>query len=144
MASARGLPSAAASFADDPLGRRSSRTVSGTTRGFLDDGVNIAQEQDGSGPTADLLNGLGVDEVLVRADSAGTMSLLADALGSVIALSNGSGAIATQYSYGPFGQVAATGASSSNTTQVTGDNDQGCGISSCPQMARTVPSLISR
>jgi RHS repeat-associated protein len=65
-----------------------------------------------------------VDETLVRTDSAGTVSLLVDALGSTLALTDASGAITTQYAYGPYGQASLTGGASTNNTQFTGrDND---------------------
>ncbi len=117
------------SFAYDPFGRRSTRTVGGTTTKYLYDGLNTVQELDGSlSPTANLITGLGIDQTLVRTDGAGSFSLLADALGSIVALTNGSGAIATQYTYGPFGQVTVTGAASTNTTQFTGRENDGTGL----------------
>ena len=40
----------AASYAYDPYGRRTSKTVSGTSTGYLYDGQNIAQELSGTTP----------------------------------------------------------------------------------------------
>ncbi len=118
-----------ASFAYDPLGRRSTRTVGGTTTKYLYDGLNAVQEMDGSLSTiANLITGLGLDETFVRTDGAGTFSLLADALGSIVALTNGSGVITTQYTYGPFGQVTVTGAASTNASQFTGRENDGTGL----------------
>ncbi len=118
-----------ASFAYDPFGRRSTRTVGSTTTKYLYDGLNSVQELDGSlAPTANLITGLGLDETLVRTDGAGSFSLLADALGSIVALTNGSGAVTTQYTYGPFGQVTVTGAASTNPSQFTGRENDGTGL----------------
>jgi len=118
-----------ASFAYDPLGRRSTRTIGSTTTKYLYDGLNAVQEMDGSLSTiANLITGLGLDETFVRTDGAGTVSLLADALGSIVALANASGAIATQYTYGPFGQVSVTGAPSTNSSQFTGRENDGTGL----------------
>jgi YD repeat-containing protein len=49
-------------FAYDALGRRISKTISGTTTGIAYDGGNFVQEKNGSGtPTANLLAG-GIDQ----------------------------------------------------------------------------------
>jgi YD repeat-containing protein len=72
-----------ATFQYDPLGRRTRKITSGTTRRFHYDGVNPVQELDGAGNIlANLLTGLGIDEVFTRTDSAGTRTLLGDALNS--------------------------------------------------------------
>ena len=49
-------------------------------------------------------------------------------LGSTIALADSSGAIQTQYSYGPFGNVTVSGASSANPYQFTGRENDGTGL----------------
>jgi YD repeat-containing protein len=51
-----------ASFAYDGLGRRRSKTVSGTSTAFLYDGLNAVQELSGGSPTANILAGLGIDD----------------------------------------------------------------------------------
>jgi RHS repeat-associated protein len=118
-----------AAFAYDPFGRRSSRTVGSTTTQYLYDGLNTAQELDAALlPTANLITGLGIDETFVRTDGGGTVSLLADALGSILALTNGSGVIATQYTYGPFGQVNVTGTATTNATEFTGRENDDTGL----------------
>ncbi len=120
----------AASFAYDGLGRRVSKTVSGTTTKYLYDGANVVQEQDSAGaPTANLLTGLGIDQVFSRTDSAGERSFLTDALGSTIALADTSGVIQISYTYEPFGAATSTGASSTNSFQFTGrENDGATGL----------------
>jgi RHS repeat-associated protein len=120
----------AASFAYDGVGRRVRKTVGGSTTKYLYDGANVVQEQDsGNAPTANLLTGLGTDQVFSRTDSAGERSFLVDALGSIIALADPSGAITTSYTYEPFGAAASSGASSTNSILFTGrENDGGAGL----------------
>ena len=67
------------SFQYDPFGRRSSKTMSGAATAFLYDGINPVQEQSGATPIANLLSGLGVDEVFTRTDAVGARHFLADA-----------------------------------------------------------------
>ena len=101
----------------------------GTPRkAFLYDGVNAVQELSGSTVTANLLTGLGVDEIFTRTDSAGARYFLPDALGSTLALTDSNGAVQTQYSYEPFGKTTTTGASNSSTFQYTGRENDGTGL----------------
>jgi RHS repeat-associated protein len=113
------------SFAYDALGRRI-QTASGNA--FLYDGVNAVQELSGSTVTANLLTGLGVDEVFTRTDSAGARNFLSDALGSTMALADSSGAVQTQYSYEPFGKTTASGTSNTNTFQFASRENDGTGM----------------
>ena len=56
---------------------------------------------------------------------------LTDAVGSVVALTDQNGVVQTQYSYGPFGATASTGAASDNPYQFAGrelDPNGGFGI----------------
>ena len=116
-----------ASFEYDAFGRRVGKTVGGLTTEYLYDGDNIVQEKVGSTPTANLLNG-GIDEVFSRADSGGTQSLLADGLGSTLALLNSAGTAQTEYTYEPFGNTTFSGAPSSNPSQYTGRENDGTGL----------------
>jgi RHS repeat-associated protein len=121
--------SVTASLQYDALGRRISKTVSGATTKYLYDGLNLVQEQDGSGtPTANITAGLNLDEWYLRSDSAGARYLLADALGSTIALADGAGAIQTSYTYEPYGETAASGSASANPLKYTGREDDGTGL----------------
>ncbi|MGH7837350.1 MAG: RHS repeat-associated core domain-containing protein [Candidatus Binataceae bacterium] len=120
-----------ASFIYDPFGRRSSKTIGGTTTQFLYDGLNPLQELDGALPpnvTANLLTGLGIDEYFSRSDSSGPMNFLSDALGSTLGLSNSSGALATSYTYDPFGNVSTSGAANVNPYQFTGRENDATGL----------------
>ena len=115
-----------ASFGYDAWGRRKTKTVSSTTTNYLFDGLNIVQELSGSTPTANILTG-GLDEIFTRTDS-GTTSFLPDALGSIIALTNSSGSVQTEYTYEPFGKTSTSGTASSNPSQFTARENDGTGL----------------
>jgi RHS repeat-associated protein len=117
-----------ASFTYDSFGRRTGRTVNGTTTNFVYDGLNPVQEKAGATVNANLLTGLGIDEFFTRTDSVGVRSLLPDALGSTVALGDGTGTLQTQYTYEPFGFVSQTGAASTNSYKYTGREDDGSGL----------------
>jgi hypothetical protein len=73
------------------------------------------QEKNGATVTANLLTGLGIDEFFTRTDGVGVRALMTDALGSTVALGDGTGTVQTQYTYEPFGytmQSASPGFSS--------------------------------
>jgi RHS repeat-associated protein len=121
--------STTASFVYDALGRRMNKTVNGVVTQFVYDGLNPVQELNSSdAATANLLTGLNIDEYFTRTDSNGAMSFLTDALGSTIALANSAGAIATQYTYEPFGNVTASGQTSANPYQFTGRENDATGL----------------
>jgi RHS repeat-associated protein len=122
-------PGLMASFGYDGLGRRWTKTINGAQFDFLYDGLNPVQE--GllpSTPTANLLTGLGLDEFLTRTDTAGVRALLSDALGSTLALGDASGAVQTEYTYEPFGAATQSGASSTNSFQFAGRENDGTGL----------------
>ncbi len=118
----------AASFSYDSFGRRTGKTIQGTTTNFVYDGLNPVQEKAGATVTANLLTGLGIDEFLTRTDGAGTRGLLTDALGSTVALGDGTGTIQTQYIYEPFGYATQTGSANTNSYKYTGREDDGSGL----------------
>jgi len=117
----------AASFVYDAVGRRRSKTFAGTTTSVLHDGLNPVQEQTGSA-TVNLLTGLGIDEFFSRADTNGTMTLLADTLGSAVALTDNAGAVQTSYTYEPFGATAVTGSATPNVWDYTGRESDPTGL----------------
>jgi RHS repeat-associated protein len=119
---------ATASFAYDTGGRRSGKTINGTTANFLYDGANLVQELAGGTPSANLLTGLGIDEVFSRTDSLGTRSVVTDALGSAVALTDGAGAVKTSYSYEPYGNTTASGEVNVSALQYTGRENDGTGL----------------
>src|SRR6185437_11363156 len=82
----------------------------------------------GGTPTANLLTGLGIDEVFSRTDANGARSLLTDAPGSTLALTNDTGTVQTSYTYDPFGNPSASGASDANSQQFTSRENDGTGL----------------
>jgi RHS repeat-associated protein len=117
-----------ASFSYDSFGRRTGKTVQGVTTNYVYDGLNPVQEKSGATVNANLLTGLGIDEFFMRTDGVGVRSLLPDALGSTVALGDGTGTLQTQYTYEPFGFVSQTGAASTNSYKYTGREDDGTGL----------------
>ncbi len=117
-----------ASFTYDSFGRRNGKTINGTVTNFLYDGLNPVQEKNGGTVTANLLTGLDIDEFFTRTDGVGVRALLSDALGSTVALGDGTGTLQTQYTYEPFGFVSQTGAASTSSYKFTGREDDGTGL----------------
>jgi RHS repeat-associated protein len=115
-----------ASFAYDALGRRVNKTINGTTISYLYDRNDIIQEISGGAVGANYLRGLTVDVPYIR-QSITTEYYHADALGSISVLSNQAGAIASTYSYEPFGSVAVSG-TSTNPFQYTARENDGTGL----------------
>jgi RHS repeat-associated protein len=108
-----------ASFVYDAAGRRSRKTINGTSTDFVYDTLNPVQEQSGSTIT-NLLTGLGMDEYFSRGDATATAFFLTDALGSTVALADSSGSTPTSYTYEPFGTTGTTGSPTSNPYDFTG------------------------
>jgi RHS repeat-associated protein len=117
-----------ASFAYDGLGRRISKTVNSASTQFVYDGLNPVQELSGGSPVANLLPGLGIDEFISRTEGGTTSTFLTNALGSTIALTDGTGTVQTEYTYDPFGMATVTGTSSTNAYQFTGREHDGTGL----------------
>ena len=117
-----------ASFSYDPFGRRSSKTLGGTTTKLLYDGANVVQELVGESVAANMLTGLGMDQLFSRTTGAGTSSYLTDRLGSAVALASASGEVKTTYAYDPFGGVFKSGEVSDNPYQFTGRENDGTGL----------------
>jgi RHS repeat-associated protein len=72
--------------------------------------------------------GLGVDEIFTRTDSAGTRDFLTDALGPAVALTDSSGTVQTQYTYEPFGKTTSTGQTNTSNFQYTGRENDATGL----------------
>ena len=118
----------AASFQYDAIGRRKQKTIAGTTSNYLYDGLNIVQEQGSGGSViADHLTSLGIDEVFTRTEGGTTKTLLRDALGSTIAMADGTG-IQTSWTYDPYGKATYTGVAQSNPFLYTGRELDGTGL----------------
>ena len=118
-----------AGFIYDGFGRRTSKTVGQNTTQYIYDWLNPVQEIQGGALSASLLTGLRPDEYFFRSDSEGNVSsVLTDALGSTIGLVGSTQTVATSYNYGPFGSTASGGASSTNSYQFTGRENDGTGL----------------
>jgi RHS repeat-associated protein len=114
-------PNFTASFTYDAMGRRTSKTVNGQTKTYLYDGDDLISETG-----ADYTFGPGIDQPLERKTNKNEY-YLSDALGSVIGLADGTGAIKTSYNYSPFGKKQTTGVNSTNPFAFTGREDDGTG-----------------
>jgi RHS repeat-associated protein len=115
-----------ASFQYDPFGRRITKTVASATVGFSYDGSNVIQELSGIAPTANIITG-GIDQVFTRT-GASSENFLTDILGSTVATTDTTGAMATQYTYEPFGNTTSTGTATTNSSQYTGRENDGTGL----------------
>ena len=86
-----------ATFTYDALGRRTSKTINGQTATFVYDGDDIVAEVDPqAGPVA-YLRGLSIDEPFIRQIPGGNEYYHVDALGSMLALTDGTGTPTTTY-----------------------------------------------
>ena len=118
-----------ASFKYDALNRKIEKTVNGRTIQYLYDNLDIVQETESGVVTVNYIRSLNIDEPLARVLSDGTIRYYqADALGSVIALTDDLGNIKTQYNYSPFGETEISGEISDNPFQYTGRENDGTGL----------------
>ena len=97
-----------ASYAYDPQGRRASKTVNGITTQLLSAGSHVIGEYDSNGTLQQRhVFGPRLDEVLatVTGDASSRTRIYhhADAQGSIVALTNGAGAVTDRYAYTPYG-----------------------------------------
>ena len=93
-----------ARYTYDPLDRRLSTTVNGLTTRFLYDGDDLLAETDSAGLiTATYLYGPEIDEPLRLTRGSQSAYYHADALGSIIALTDPTGAVLERASYEAFG-----------------------------------------
>jgi RHS repeat-associated protein len=116
------------SFTYDAFGRRQKKTLGAVVTSYLYDGANTVQELTGASPSANLLAGLGMDELFQRTEGGTTRTFLADALGSVVALADSAGVVQTSYTYAPYGATTVTGAASNNPSKFTGREDDADGL----------------
>ena len=95
----------------DPLGRLSSETVGSTTLDFLYDGAFLIAEYNSSAAVTNrYVHGPGVDEVIVEYAGSGTSNrtwLVQDERNSVIARTDGTGAVTGRNTYDEHGQPGA-------------------------------------
>jgi RHS repeat-associated protein len=124
-----------AAFVYDGLGRRVARTVSAVQEKYLYDGLDTILTKDSTGSVVTrYFRGLAIDEPWQRIDVASKAQnntnrvYLADALGSIVALTDSSKAIQTEYDYQPFGATTTTGQSNRNSYKFTAREDDGTGL----------------
>jgi len=118
-----------AHFKYDALGRRIEKTINGRTVQYLYDGLDIVQEIEDGMVRVNYIRTLNIDEPLTRISSDGTIRYYhTDALGSVIALTDETGTVRTQYNYSPFGETDIIGESSENPFQYTGRENDNTGL----------------
>jgi RHS repeat-associated protein len=117
-----------AAFAYDGLGRRSTRQVNAARADFLYDDLNPVQELSGMSVTANILSGLGVYEYFTHIDARGIQTLLTDALGSTLALTDDAGTVQGAYTYEPYGTSTTTGTAKPNPFQYVGRENDGTGL----------------
>ena len=118
-----------AMFEYDALGRRIEKTINGRTIQYLYDGLDIVQEIESGFPSVNYMRTMSIDEPLARIEASGTVRYYqADALRSVISLTDQTGALKSQYTYDPFGNVIITGAQSDNPFQYTGRENDNTGL----------------
>jgi RHS repeat-associated protein len=88
------------------------------------------QEIENGSPTVNYIRTLNIDEPLARINAIGgaVRYYHADALGSIIGLSDETGQEVTQYVYDPFGNVTISGEASDNPFQYTGRENDGTGL----------------
>ncbi len=109
LASAAPAGGSAASLAYDALGRLRESVGAGVTTRFLYDGADMIGEYNAAGALLRrymYMHGPGMDEPLVWYEGAGTGDrrwLIADQLGSVVAVSNASGAALAVNTYDEYG-----------------------------------------
>lgn len=116
-------------FEYDALGRRIEKTINGMTIQYLYDGRDIVQEIENGTATVNYIRTLNIDEPLARVEPNGTVRYYqTDALGSIIALTDETGAIRTRYVYNSFGNVTILEEISNNPFQYTGRENDGTGL----------------
>ena len=114
-----------ASFVYDSVGRRTNKTINGSTTQFLYDGNDIAQEIQSGASVATYLRSLKIDEMFGILRHDGAYFSIYDGLGSTLTLTNQAASPAVQYSYEPFGRTQSSNPALANPIQFTGrENDE--------------------
>jgi len=105
-ASAMGAPTKTVLYTYDVLGRRIEKDINGTITRYVYDNEDIIAEYDGNNNLiASFTHGPGIDEPLAMHKNGQDYFYHADGLGSVVGLSNSSGAVVQHYVYDSFGRA---------------------------------------
>src|SRR5262249_51723415 len=84
---------------------RASKTAGGATHSFVYDGSDILEDRTAGGASTRHVHGPAVDQPLASVDGNGDPSFyVADHLGSIVQVTNASGAVELTRKYDPFGQ----------------------------------------
>ena len=94
-----------ATYVFDSFDRRISKTVDGSTAAYLFDGDHIVAEYESGALARKFVYGPGIDEPLMMIIGENRYFYHANEQGSVLALSNASGALAETYLYSPYGEL---------------------------------------
>jgi len=128
------LGAVTASFIYDGLGRRVSRTVNGAGQQYTYDGLDTIMEHRGTMVKFLYFRGLGIDEpwhqarIKVSPPNTNNVVYMADALGSIVAMTDSNQNVVTEYDYEPFGATTTTGNGLTNSYKFTGREDDGTGL----------------
>jgi RHS repeat-associated protein len=98
------------SFAYDYLSRRRTMTASGSTTRYISVGMHTVGERNtAAGVATDYLFGPGVDEPLAKRTANGAISYYgADALGSIVLVTDSAGIVTSTTSYTPWGEAGSS------------------------------------
>lgn len=107
-------------FKYDPFGRRIYKSSTTGTTIYAYDGDSAVQELNGAGASvAEFTQGAGIDEPLGLYQSTGVSYYHADGLGSITALTDGTGNLLASYVYDSFGNLTASTGTVTNPFQYT-------------------------
>ncbi len=95
-------------FTYDPFGRRESKTVGSTVTNYLNAGIDVIAEYDGSTLTRRYVYGPGIDFPIAHIEDSGASHVRTyyhqDRRGSVVATSDDNGDVTQTYTYDPYGR----------------------------------------
>ena len=116
-----------ASFVYDPLHRQSQKTVGSTKTLYVYSGWQRIADYNGSSGALQrrYVYGTGLDEPLIIVTGSTPTFLHHDKVGSVIAVSNNSGAVANKNTFSPFGEITTLGGTTVGFTGQRYDSELG-------------------
>lgn len=110
----------------NPMHRQTQKNVDGTKTRYVHSGWQRLADYNGNSDTLQkrYVYGVGLDEPLVTVSSGGALTYLhADRLGSIVALSDNTGAVTNRYAYSPWGECGDLSGTSFGFTGQTIDLD---------------------